>query len=183
MKTITVTFQVSQEDFLKGLQRVAEEMGLKLVDDIDFNVVGLELSKDVEYYIKEDLNQFIREGWNNDLYQDCFKDSDYDGDQLVDENVEIPTHRLLTDVYYVDESSELRDYDEDFYDLYSGSAVSTSTFFKDGVNEDYLDELKSEGLIEVYINKGIEGWFKDGHFESIAGSDSYVEDEDVESIR
>ena len=81
MKTITVTFTVSQDDFLEALQGVAEQMNLKVVDNVDFEALSLEFSEDVENFIKEDLTQFIEDGWNNDLYQDCFEESDEDEDE------------------------------------------------------------------------------------------------------
>jgi len=103
--------------------------------------------------------------------------------ELADDyNEKDPTHKLITNVYYVEEDSNLRDYDEDFYDQYSGSAVSKTTFSKDGIDEDYLRELESEGFIGVYIDEGAEGWLEDNHFESVTGSDAYVEDEDIEPI-
>jgi len=81
MKTITVTFTVSQEDLLEALQGVAEQMDLKLVDNIDFDSLSLEFSQDVENYIKEDLSQFIEDGWNNDLYSDYFEENDEEEDE------------------------------------------------------------------------------------------------------
>ena len=81
MKTITVTFTVSQEDLLEALQGVAEQMDLKLVDNIDFDSLSLEFSQDVENFIKEDLSQFIEDGWNNDLYSDYFEESDEEEDE------------------------------------------------------------------------------------------------------
>ena len=81
MKTITVTFTVSQEDFLEALQGVAEQMDLKLVDNIDFDALSLEFSEDVENFITGDLSQFIEDGWNSDLYQDCFEENDEDDDE------------------------------------------------------------------------------------------------------
>jgi hypothetical protein len=94
-----------------------------------------------------------------------------------------PTHRLVRNVYYIEEDSELRDYDEDFYDEYSGSAVSKTKFIDDGVDEDYIEELMSEGFLSVYMDEGDEGWMDEyNHFESVTGSDAQVENEDVESI-
>lgn len=81
MKTITVTFTVNQEDLLEALQGVADQMDLKLVDNIDFDSLSLEFSQDVENFIKEDLSQFIEDGWNNDLYSDYFEEGDGEEDE------------------------------------------------------------------------------------------------------
>tara|TARA_R110000868_G_scaffold60952_1_gene185540 strand:+ start:93 stop:341 length:249 start_codon:yes stop_codon:yes gene_type:complete len=81
MKTITVTFTVNQEDLLEALKRVAEQMDLKLVDNIDFDSLSLEFNQDVENFIKQDLSQFIEDGWDNDLYSDYFEESDEEDDE------------------------------------------------------------------------------------------------------
>ena len=81
MKTITVTFTVNQEDLLEALKGVAEQMDLKLVDNIDFDSLSLEFNQDVENFIKQDLSQFIEDGWDNDLYSDYFEESDEEDDE------------------------------------------------------------------------------------------------------
>ena len=104
--------------------------------------------------------------------------------ELADDyNEKDPTHRLIRDVYYIEEDSELRDFDEEFYDLYSGSAISKTSLIDDGVDEDYIQELMDEGYLSVYMDEGDEGWMDEyNHFESVTGSDAQVENEDVELI-
>ena len=78
MKTITVSFQVSVEDLLEAFEGIAEQMDLKVADNIDLDKLSLEFSEDVENFINGDLTQFIEDGWNNDVYQDYFEESDED---------------------------------------------------------------------------------------------------------
>jgi hypothetical protein len=72
MKTINVSFEVSEERLLACLALAGKHSGLELSEDLDLDQLALELSEDVANYIGQDLAGFIEEGLNNDLYQDCF---------------------------------------------------------------------------------------------------------------
>jgi hypothetical protein len=74
MRTITVSFQVSEEQFLTALEKVAKDNKLKVKKDLDLNKIGPEFAQDVQEYIMVDLPQFLEEGYYNDVYQDCFED-------------------------------------------------------------------------------------------------------------
>ena len=72
MKTIKVSFEVSEERLLACLALAGKSMGLQLSEDLDKEQLELEFSEDVANYIDQDLADFIEEGMNNELYLDYF---------------------------------------------------------------------------------------------------------------
>ena len=72
MKTIKVSFEVSEERLLACLALAGKGMGLQLSEDLDKEQLALEFSEDVANYIDQDLADFIEEGMNNELYLDYF---------------------------------------------------------------------------------------------------------------
>ena len=72
MKTIKVSFEVSEERLLACLALAGKGMGLQLSEDLDKEQLELEFSEDVANYIDQDLADFIEEGMNNELYLDYF---------------------------------------------------------------------------------------------------------------
>ena len=70
MKTITVSFQVSEEQLLKAFKKVAKRNKLKVSKDLDLDKLGPEFTQDIQEYILVDLPQFLEDGFYNDLYQD-----------------------------------------------------------------------------------------------------------------
>ena len=72
MKTIKVSFEVSEERLLACLALAGKSMGLQLSEDLDKEQLELEFSEDVANYIDQDLADFIEEGMVNELYLDYF---------------------------------------------------------------------------------------------------------------
>lgn len=87
---------------------------------------------------------------------------------------EQPTHRLLTDVYYV--NGEFDDYEQE--------AVPKTELTKAGYDDEDISFLEAKRLIYIYMDEGTKGWYnsEEGTFESIEGSDSRVEANDVTEI-
>ena len=67
MKTVKVSFEISEERLLECLKIAGDHS-------------GLEFSEDVANYIDQDLAGFIEEGLNQDLYQDHFNWKNEDED-------------------------------------------------------------------------------------------------------
>ena len=80
MKTIKVSFEISEERLLECLKLAGDHSGLELSEDLDLDKLGLEFSEDVANYIDQDLAGFIEEGLNQDLYQDHFNWKNEDED-------------------------------------------------------------------------------------------------------
>ncbi len=70
-----------------------------------------------------------------------------------------PTHRIKTDVYYIEDT---------------GEAVPEYELGDYGYD---VDDFES-----TYIDDGMEGWYEDGEFETEAGSNTRLEPEYVEEI-
>ena len=103
---------------------------------------------------KSDLKQFIKEEIKSALSQPI-----KEGKQ--------PTHRIKTDVYYVN------DYE---FDGFKEEAVPEYEI------NDVEDMLEYDEGNHLYIDAGTEGWFDGEMFETIEGSDTRVEPEYVEDI-
>ena len=80
MKTIKVSFEISEERFLECLNLAGEDLGLELSEDLNMDKLVMEFNEDVANYIVQDLTGFLAEGLNSDLYQDHFNWKDEDGD-------------------------------------------------------------------------------------------------------
>lgn len=78
-----------------------------------------------------------------------------------------PTHRIKTDVYYVNNYE---------FDGFKEEAVPEYEI------NDVEDMLESDEGNHLYIDAGTEGWFDGEMFETIEGSDTRVEPEYVEDI-
>ena len=78
MKTIKVSFEISEERFLECLSLAGEDLGLELSTDLDMDKLVMEFNEDVAGYIVQDLTGFFGEGLNQDLYQDYFNWKDED---------------------------------------------------------------------------------------------------------
>jgi len=76
MKTITVTFQISEERVLEALNDAGKSFGLVLSSDFDLDEFGEELSSDIENHFDHELTEFIEEGLNCDLYSEYFEDEE-----------------------------------------------------------------------------------------------------------
>ena len=85
MKTIKVSFEISEERFLECLNLAGEDLGLELSTDLDMDKLVMEFNEDVAGYIVQDLTGFFGEGLNQDLYQDYFnwKDEEEDEDEFT----------------------------------------------------------------------------------------------------
>jgi len=81
--------------------------------------------------------------------------------------MEKPTHKLLTNIYYVYNS-----------DGFHNEAVPEYELREAGVNPDEPGSF--HGFL--YMEKGELGWFEDGGFENEEGSSSRIREEYVELI-
>lgn len=83
--------------------------------------------------------------------------------------MEKTTHKILVDVYFVEHGTNLDG------DLLREEAVPAYEFGDEGPSEgDYHGFL--------YIEAGTEGWFEDGEFESVIGSNTRVEEKYIEKL-
>ena len=71
MKTITVTFEISEERLLQALSNLGD-----LKQNVDITELRKAFSEDVENYVNNGLIDFLEEGVNCDVYSDFFKESD-----------------------------------------------------------------------------------------------------------
>jgi uncharacterized tellurite resistance protein B-like protein len=78
MKTITITFQISEETLLDALKEAGSSFNLTLKEDFDLDEFGKELNSDISNYFDFELAKFLEEGVNQDLYLDYFEDEDED---------------------------------------------------------------------------------------------------------
>lgn len=81
MSTIKITFEINKEDFLEVLNGIASSEGGQTLRP---NLKGADLnrivSEDIHNYITSDLETWIEEGYNSDVYQDlcCYIEEDED---------------------------------------------------------------------------------------------------------
>jgi hypothetical protein len=76
MKTITVTFQISEERLLEALNDAGKGFGLVLSSDFNLDEFGEQLCSDIENYTDQGLTEFIEEGLNCDIYSEYFEDEE-----------------------------------------------------------------------------------------------------------
>ena len=81
--------------------------------------------------------------------------------------MEKPTHKLLTNVYYVYESVE-----------FEGEAVPEYELIEARIDPSH--SFSFHGFL--YMEKGELGWFEDGGFENEEGSSSRIKEQFVEEI-
>ena len=76
MKTITVTFTVSQDDLLHHLKEAGSMYGLKLKQDLDIDSFTQEFSEDLSTFIGCQLEDFFENGIDQDCYLDYFEEEE-----------------------------------------------------------------------------------------------------------
>ena len=81
MKTITVTFEISEERLLECLRVAGSTFNLTMKQDIDIDLLEEMVSEDIANFTIQDLSNFLEEGMNNDMYLEFFEetDEDYEG--------------------------------------------------------------------------------------------------------
>jgi hypothetical protein len=60
MKTMKVSFEISEERFLECLDLAGEDLGLELSEDLNMDKLVMEFNEDVANYIVQDLTGFLR---------------------------------------------------------------------------------------------------------------------------
>ncbi len=80
MKTITVTFQISEEFVLNALRSAGRDFNLELKQDLNIEDFVQEFSSDVNSFMQNQLEEFLEDGLNQDLYLDCFEEREDDED-------------------------------------------------------------------------------------------------------
>ena len=76
MKTITVTFQISEERLVEALKDAGSEFGLTLSPNFNLDEFGEQLSSDIANHFDHELTEFIEEGLNCDLYSEYFEEEE-----------------------------------------------------------------------------------------------------------